>query len=171
MRRSVLAVAVLAGLGWSASAGAVPITATYNFDAEFASGPYPTIAGSLTISYDTSDTVDDEQVTSFSSNLPLDYAPIDFAYDGINVTFGQHVQPNEFGLDDYQDNLGAEFGVSATGSVTGSYVLGYATTATEVSFANTFAVTEVPTVVPEPASFAVLGMGLIGLAAALRRSR
>lgn len=173
MRRNVLAIAVLAGLCWSASAEAVPITATYDFTGKFASGPYPTVTGSLTMSYDTSGTVDNGLVTSFSSNLPSDHTPIYFVYNKGDVTFGQHLSPSGgYAIYSPEDDLAGVFEVSTTGSVTGSSQLAYATIFSNEYISSSFGVTEVSTTyVPEPASIAVLGMGLIGLAVVLRRRR
>ncbi len=168
MRAWLLAGVAIVGLARSASA--TVIMATYDFDALFTSGPYPTIQGEVTLQFNPLAIDPTAPVTSFSSNLPSQYLPVSFAsqsgYTGVGDDCNSFVCSPSAGFNDFE--LGFE--VNPNGSVIDSGALVYSLPGAGLYVSSSDVVTaDAATAVPEPVSLSLLSAGVTGIVVVRRR--
>ena len=168
MRAWLLVGVAIAGLARPASA--TVIVATYEFDAVFASGPYPTIHGEVTLQFNPFAIDPTAPVTSFSSNLPSQYLPVSFAsqsgYTGVGDDCNSFVCSPSAGFNDFE--LGFE--VNPDGLVVDSGAMVYSLPGAGLYVSSSDMVTvDAVTAVPEPLSLSLLSAGVTGIIAVRRR--
>jgi hypothetical protein len=162
MTYAAMVAGFLVGL-MSGAVQAAPITQSYDFSFGFDHGPLSDITGSFTATYDLG--AGTGILDKFSSNLPSQYLPAEFAISGNQIVVGDNCSTSECDV----DHPGANqffffFLVDNKGSnPTDPFAVYSSSSQDDFSFATTASVTL--SSVPLPASAPMFGAALVALGA------